>query len=428
MFPINIDKITFKAINDYIKTPNLIEKQYFDFKENILEKEKLGKAIAGFANAGGGWLIFGIKENKNKFSIEGIPKTKGKQKISEWLSQNIATEVNPFPNYEIADPISIPSDNEKCIVVIYIPESSNKPHICTNGVFFLRKGENTVPASLFEIRDMFELSRRHQNDFDFFLHKRNLLDETLFTFGKNVNSENLKNNFSDNFSQNPKLIISFIPKYVNETIITTSHKVFIDWLNKNTNGYFPKIKSDLLKIMKRQNITVGITSSSSVKEVFTNIFTKANGLVIKYLETEYVEIQKNGYIEYGCQEPIIYPTFEHNKYIGIVNINQLIEQIWAFINFSIKFYNTFNTRDEIILQLSLIDVKNFMLFGNNKFYTKDRFYVAKNENFNTQERNIKLSYKFNRELNDENIKELMREISIQIHNSFGLLDDTYFTN
>lgn len=88
------DRTTFKTL----LKENSGEYPFLDFKESFFEGPKLAKHILGFANSGGGVLVFGIKEKDNgTFEMKGLDKFKDKTNIKQKLAKFIPTEIE----YEI---------------------------------------------------------------------------------------------------------------------------------------------------------------------------------------------------------------------------------------------------------------------------------------------------------------------------------------
>ncbi|MCX8514233.1 MAG: ATP-binding protein [Burkholderiales bacterium] len=102
------------------------ESTTLEFKE-VYNKDDLVryiKIMAGFANAKGGYIIFGIKDNPrtlvgiNSNSIEGLK--------SEVLTEILNNHFDPEINWELLTP----TRSEKQLAVLYVKESINKPVMC----------------------------------------------------------------------------------------------------------------------------------------------------------------------------------------------------------------------------------------------------------------------------------------------------------
>lgn len=93
------------------------EHQRLDFKFEISDAKKIARTFAAFANTSGGTLLIGVKDNGN---ITGI-----RSDEEEYMAESAAhIYCKPRVEYKIVTH----KVNDKTILEIVIPESSNKPH------------------------------------------------------------------------------------------------------------------------------------------------------------------------------------------------------------------------------------------------------------------------------------------------------------
>jgi predicted HTH transcriptional regulator len=93
------------------------EHQRLDFKFEISDAKKIARTFSAFANTNGGTLLIGVKDNGN---ISGI------RSDEEAYMAEAAAHIYCTPKVEYRiEPHVI---NDKTILEIIIPESSNKPH------------------------------------------------------------------------------------------------------------------------------------------------------------------------------------------------------------------------------------------------------------------------------------------------------------
>lgn len=86
------------------------EHNSIDFKEKWIEQQKLAKEMLSIANSGGGIIIFGVHENKDKsFKYPGIEKIKDKAVVSNEVKNLIPSDLK----YEIYDFVYDSSEYEK---------------------------------------------------------------------------------------------------------------------------------------------------------------------------------------------------------------------------------------------------------------------------------------------------------------------------
>lgn len=89
-----------------------------EFKLRFTTEEKIAKELIAFANTKGGYLIFGVDDNKEIVGVES------EKEIAELVS----ISANNFAIPPVDIKIHFVNYRHKEIVVVYIPESKNKPH------------------------------------------------------------------------------------------------------------------------------------------------------------------------------------------------------------------------------------------------------------------------------------------------------------
>lgn len=142
---------------DFYKIKHLIDIGYnesinLDFKYNLPGGDTLTKLCCAFANTEGGFIIFGVKENKNKFDIVGIDHDKE-------ISHKFGQKLNCIPKIIFPTPkfIAIP-ETKKFLVVFYIPKNLGKPNIPTpkeKRIFWKRTNQGNDYMDYHEIERMF---------------------------------------------------------------------------------------------------------------------------------------------------------------------------------------------------------------------------------------------------------------------------------
>src|SRR5690554_6074264 len=105
------------------------------------------ETVSAFANTAGGWLVFGVKQSKQEFIIEGM--TNPEKIEQDFLGtlrggQKFNVSINPkCEKYSIED---------KTVLAFYIPISKNKPvYYNTQSNTYLRKGSADQKATKEEI-------------------------------------------------------------------------------------------------------------------------------------------------------------------------------------------------------------------------------------------------------------------------------------
>jgi len=149
-----LSQLTFDELRQELTTKEVAEGFYVDYKEAF--PDKLQKYIASFANSHGGYIFIGIKENSSIKTAEAFDGVPLETDLSEKARNIIHAHISPFPPVEIST-ISLPSGTGKGIVVIRIPESPLAPHVCSDGVVYVRNGDASEP-----IKDRFSLDRLYE--------------------------------------------------------------------------------------------------------------------------------------------------------------------------------------------------------------------------------------------------------------------------
>lgn len=112
-----------------------------EFKESL--NSSIGKEMCAFANASGGKIIVGVKDDG---TITGYNLT-NKDKS---LIQDIARNMDPSLHLTV--------EKVSDVAIIYVPEGKEKPYT-VNGHFYLRQGANSQQLRRDEIRSLFQKNK-----------------------------------------------------------------------------------------------------------------------------------------------------------------------------------------------------------------------------------------------------------------------------
>jgi len=416
MFTKQVSQLEYVDIEDLINSRNEREGYHLDFKGEFgnpdKAKKELSKDISAFANTSGGFLIIGVDKH---YKIVGVEKKVQNKEIDEWLNQILSSNIEPPVFYFDPKVIAIP-DSDKVIVVIHVPESTKKPHIVTEwNNYHIRINDSSRSANHNQIRDMFEFSKNRTDEFNSFLKKRNLLDVDSPTYGININSNKLYSEIpSTTGMPKPMVLFSLIPKYPNEEKINISVAELKSWLTRNSNGYKPD-------------------KSMSLFYVGYDFDLKLDGLVLKNSSnneiTSYFEILNTGFVEAGLSSSI---AFQYKSYgdrqVVALALTCLIGYEMLLLDFARNFYNFSKIFDDILLQVSFINVLNFKLSDFNKKYNDSSRYEM-SDMCNKHNNNFNLNFSFNpKSLTDKDILEIAKIHSEKICRVFGLEKDFCFVD
>jgi len=182
-----IDDITDEELEALVET-HISERQHLEFKEtyDINNRLEILRDIASLANAGGGYLIIGIRDDGTgkaagyrHHTVEQL--TAMKQSIQQSCLEHIAERI---PRLE--SKIRTPSNNP--ILVIHIPDSNQAPHMVKldrKTDFYTRYDDGKREMSIAEIRYAFQ-SDRMQLSLDSMSHQLIEIHKELVSYETRV--------------------------------------------------------------------------------------------------------------------------------------------------------------------------------------------------------------------------------------------------
>lgn len=149
-----IEDLKFSDIQQ-LQTDEICESETLDYKEQLLEDNKLLKQVSAFANTQGGYLVFGVKETRrggHPKEIVGV----GKGEINkERMEQVVLGNIHPRLNLKVHEISN--RDTEKTIVVVQIPNSNLKPHMNQrDNKFYKRYQFLATPMTETEVSDTYK--------------------------------------------------------------------------------------------------------------------------------------------------------------------------------------------------------------------------------------------------------------------------------
>lgn len=358
MFLKKIEELTLDDINELVFVRKERENLHLEYKSNISnsnrDKKEFLKDVSGFANAGGGFLLIGIKENKGlPADICGTNEEIGNQKIDEWINNVLISNLDPKVFYELK--IITGLKNDKVVIIIYVPESKKKPHMVTldkKNNYFVRHNTSVNSATHIEVREMFEYSNRITNKFEQFLRRRNLFDDNDLSFGLSDNVTQLYDRVSEKDSRlKPFMIFSFIPRYLEENRADVVSKEFETWIIENSKGFEPAPHVEIINQWNRIVTLYGVIYPDIVHNYMDD---KGDNYYWNY-----IELLNNGYIEIGHSYSLFYTHPEKKK--PILHLTYSVALFWIMIEFALSYYKKIKYLEEVIFQLSAINIKGIAL-------------------------------------------------------------------
>lgn len=159
MIPRNLNDWNFELIKKLVDQ-GWFETDVFDMKEDIPHrnddagKQRLEKTVCAFANTNGGFLLFGIKDDKSLPTEKRIIGIESKRDLPREFGDK-TKNIEPMIYYNFRNPpIKIPFNNN-LIHILEIPKSPKRPHMTSNREFFYRTNRGNIEMSYQQIKESF---------------------------------------------------------------------------------------------------------------------------------------------------------------------------------------------------------------------------------------------------------------------------------
>lgn len=145
------------------------EDAFIDFKEVLFhrnyttekleqDKDDFARDVVAFANAQGGHIIVGIKEDEEHRAGELLTMNGDQATRIAGVARDTAIQ-RVKPNVQLeAQELRMEEDGSKWVVVVYIPEGRSKPHMWAHQGemrFVVRDNDSKRPMAYDEIKEMF---------------------------------------------------------------------------------------------------------------------------------------------------------------------------------------------------------------------------------------------------------------------------------
>jgi ATP-dependent DNA helicase RecG len=140
----NIEKNKFSWWRDRVESTSL------ELKSGNADPDDIGKAVCGFANAGGGSILVGINE---KGEAVGVPQ---QDPIVALLRKQLADHLSPRLAVSIS-PIQI---KDKDLLIIDVPQGMDRPYTWDR-MIYVRKQDRTIDADAKTIGELLKAPKRY---------------------------------------------------------------------------------------------------------------------------------------------------------------------------------------------------------------------------------------------------------------------------
>ena len=135
-----------------------LETDYYDFKAELSSRDpqnsqRLTNSACAFANTRGGFIVFGVGDLDKPMQerIRGIT-------VDSDLAKDFGDKIrgaSPNVYFDFSNPPVPVKGTNRVIFVVHVPQSSERPHITGEGIFYYRTNEGNKQMSYEQIRDSF---------------------------------------------------------------------------------------------------------------------------------------------------------------------------------------------------------------------------------------------------------------------------------
>lgn len=136
------------------------ESQHFDFKEHLEPSyyDKLAKHICAFANAEGGEIFIGVRNEPRYFiGLFGVGDEATAADYTNRLQQVIA-KIKPRPI--VAAPLFVPEPQSRQVGMLIVVSPGPATNYAANGKIYVRQDDKSVPISQYEADQRLRQAKR----------------------------------------------------------------------------------------------------------------------------------------------------------------------------------------------------------------------------------------------------------------------------
>ncbi len=379
LFNKTIEQLTVEDFKSIIDDPDYKECTFIDYKTDFaflrvdgqLKNEKKNdfrNDICAFANADGGYLIFGVHENKSvPDEIKGVEITTSIETFEQARRQDIV-KILPVPPSVKFKFIEI--EVNKYIVVLEIQKGFHKPYV-----------NDSNPAYRFLTRDSNGNRGLNYKEVQLMFNQSIILVEEINNYRHKTMDFLLKNEIR--YPDTPFSIISIIPE--NFLDIETYNEPI---LNKGFINYY-----DIFKYQDVSNLIPNVTGLNLKCNNSSEIQVNRNNILEQYIDLKDYFVRLN--------------DINKNK----LCIEDFFRSITLFIYASIEYYKKINLVGKIYICFSILACKNVI-----SDKVEDGRIIAEIDRNNIISDPIAL----NNYRNESEVEEMVRNLKISLCLSLGI--------
>lgn len=293
-----IDELEFSDLKKLIDN-QIREGFYIEYKSDFQKGNRIAKSIASFANTHGGWYFIGIKDNDNTNiakELVGFDLKENKQPI-ERIRDISRDYISPIPVFFSK---LIDFENDRAILIIFIPESYETPHILSDGVVYRRNGEVSDPI---KETDRYTLDKLYQKSINFesrignFLidpfgmtkqeHESNMPFIKFYLIPKRFESIKIKNFYQDEYLNELKNFVNQSECIIKDLKEATFSIPFRN-ITRSTNSIIVRSLTDKIGF---SNYTLEFFSNGAARiRIPISYFSVTTPLNQFYAENKYIKL------------------------------------------------------------------------------------------------------------------------------------------
>lgn len=300
------------------------EDSFTQFKEKIIDSNKLAEEFVAFSNANGGIIIVGVSDNGDIIGLSDDEIRNLNQLIS-----NVANENVKPPIYPLTEILEIDS---KRIVAISIKNGDSKPYQTNKGIYYTKSGSDKRKISQEELKRLFAESNRIFADEEILTESfiSDLNTELFYEFLKRDNPI-IYNKLSSEIL-NLSTILENLGILKNDNLTLAGNLFF----GKNVSKFSPSFYIDCVYFDGDDISTQNFVSKAKFSGTFEKIFNESLSFLKSNFKHTQVESDFNSQAKLEIDERILVELI----------INALIHRDY-YIQSSIKIF-IFYRRVEII--------------------------------------------------------------------------------
>lgn len=291
MIPNKLEDWDYNVIKELVGK-GFFETDRFDLKEDVPRskdikgKERLEKTVCAFANTEGGFLIFGIKDNKSFSTEKRIIGIDSNRDFPREVGDRIVN-MEPQVYYTFRNPpIKIPED-KKVIHVLEVPKSPGRPHMTSKREFYYRTNRGNIPMSYQQIKDSF-------------LEEEKRMEKLRLLFNELLKNRAYARELLVPITEIKKQIpIGFLDSNILQLILLDGHYIIKDKeLIKKLSFITEKIRVVDQELKMIQNVLASVGSSRKKNKIANEAIGKeANQLISLINESLKILTEKYGFSE-----------------------------------------------------------------------------------------------------------------------------------